>query len=152
MKVVLTRIPAAALALTMAGAALPAAAETVVVEMRNQGSDGTPMVFEPAVVEIDPGDTVHFKATDLGHNVESLDGMTPDEAVSFKSGINEGIKVTFDEPGIHPYRCLPHYVMGMVGVVKVGDGGDNMDKIRAGLGDVPRLARKRFKTYLDAID
>ena len=40
------------------------------VKMLDIGSDKAPMVFEPAVLKIAPGDTVTFIPTNKGHNVE----------------------------------------------------------------------------------
>ena len=51
-----------AVLMTIAGAA---AAAEVEVKMLNKGTEGL-MVFEPALVKIEPGDTVKFVATDKG--------------------------------------------------------------------------------------
>ena len=47
------------------------------VKMLNSG-DGGMMIFEPAVLKVSVGDTVHFKATDAAHNSASIEGMIPD--------------------------------------------------------------------------
>ena len=59
------------------------------------------MVFEPALVKIEPGDTVKFVATDKGHNAETIKGMLPDGAAPFAGKINEDIAVTFDKAGVY---------------------------------------------------
>ena len=41
------------------------------VKMLNLG-DGGSMIFEPSVIKIAKGDTIHFKATDLSHNAASI--------------------------------------------------------------------------------
>lgn len=87
----------------MVGAAQAAEHE---VKMRNKGAEGM-MVFEPAVLKIAPGDTVHFKATDKSHNVESVPGMLPDSAEPFVGKMNEDLTVTFAEPEVYGYRCKP---------------------------------------------
>ena len=46
------------------------------VKMLNMGVDGS-MVFEPAVLKVSKGDTIHFKAVDLSHNSASIEGMIP---------------------------------------------------------------------------
>jgi len=145
-----TGLFAAALA-ALSIAAAPALAKTVEVKMLNQGSDGQVMVFEPAVVEIEPGDTVHFKATDRGHNVQSLNNMTPEGATSYKGGFNEDVKVTFEKPGLHGYKCMPHFTMGMVGVVKVGDGGD-VAAFKKKADALPGRASSRMTEYLDQLN
>ena len=105
--------------------ASPAAAKDHVVKMLNKGSAGM-MVFEPALVKIAPGDSVTFIPTDKTHNAESINGMTPAGAAAFKGKMNQPLKVTFAKPGLYGYKCLPHYGMGMVGAVVVGNAGSNL--------------------------
>ena len=108
---------AAALAvLTFAGGA---AAEEHVVEMLNKGEKGA-MVFQPNLVHAAPGDTVKFVPTDKSHNAESIKGMIPEGAESFKSKMNEELTVTFDKDGVYGVKCAPHYGMGMVALIVVG--------------------------------
>ena len=97
----------------------PAAAADYQIRMLNQGADGM-MQFDPQLLKIAPGDTVHFTATDQGHNVQSLDGMIPDGAKPFHSEIGQNLTVTFTVPGVYGYRCAPHGTLGMVGLVVVG--------------------------------
>jgi pseudoazurin len=68
---------------------------------------------------------------DPGHNAESLKGMTPEGAEPFKGGIGKEIAVTFDVEGVYGYNCMPHYGMGMVGLVVVGDAAANAEAIKA---------------------
>ena len=137
-----------AVALVVGLAATSASAETVEVKMLNMGSNGTPMVFEPASVTIEPGDTVHFKAVDKSHNAQSLKGMIPQGADTFSGGLNQDVKVTFETEGTHAYKCLPHVYMGMVGVVKVGDWKKNIDQVRAKVSDLPKKAQERMRPLL----
>lgn len=111
-------------------AAAPALAADHEVRMLNRGAAGM-MVFEPAYLEIAPGDTVTFVATDRGHNAETIAGMLPDGAAAFKGPIGKDLAVTFETDGVYGYKCMPHYGMGMVGLIKVGDGGDNLAAARA---------------------
>lgn len=99
--------------------ALPAGAAEFEVKMLNRGAEG-PMVFEPSLLKIAPGDSVKFLATDKTHNAESIAGMMPDGAKRFVGKINEEIVVTFEQPGIYGIKCLPHYGMGMVAMIVVG--------------------------------
>ena len=96
-----------------------AAAEEHVVEMLNKGEKGA-MVFQPNLVHAAPGDTVKFVPTDKSHNAESIKGMIPEGAESFKSKMNEEITVTFDKDGVYGVKCAPHYGMGMVALIVVG--------------------------------
>ncbi len=99
------------------------------VKMLNKGPDGTPMAFDPPVVTIAPGDTVHFIAADKGHDVASIKGMIPDGAEPFEGKISQDLTVTFTVPGVYGYKCKPHYALGMVGVVVVGDPV-NLDAVK----------------------
>jgi pseudoazurin len=96
-----------------------AAAEEHVVEMLNKGEKGA-MVFQPDLIHAAPGDTVKFVPTDKSHNVETIKGMVPEGAESFKSKMNEEFTVTFDKDGVYGVKCTPHYGMGMVALIVVG--------------------------------
>jgi len=133
---------AAVLGLALTGAAW---AETVEVQMLNRGDAGT-MVFEPAFVRIAPGDSVRFVATDRGHNAETIEGMLPEGATPFSGAINEELTVTFDETGLFGVRCTPHYAMGMVMVIAVGDVTTVPDGFLE--GRIPRKAMERFEEAL----
>ncbi len=109
-----------ALTATLALAAGTAGAEVIEVKMLNRGETGT-MVFEPAFVVAQPGDTVKFLPTDRGHNVESIDGMLPDGVDSFKTKPNDEFSLTVDAEGLYGIKCTPHYGMGMVALIQVGD-------------------------------
>ena len=88
--------------------------------MLNRGEKGA-MVFEPDFLHLQPGDTVTFVATHKSHNAATIDGMVPEGAKGFKGKINETIEVTFDHPGVYGVKCSPHFGMGMVMLIKVGD-------------------------------
>jgi pseudoazurin len=117
-----TKILLGAASALLAGmiAAAPAMAADIEVQLRNKGTDGM-MVFEPSITKIAPGDTVHFVATDKGHNVMSIEGMAPTGATPFQGKMNEDLTVKFDQPGIYGIECKPHYGMGMVGLIVVGE-------------------------------
>ncbi len=103
-------------ALMIGGAAM---AETIDVLMLNRGDEGT-MVFEPAYVMAQPGDTIHFIATDRGHDVESIEGMLPDGVAAFKSDLSKDFDLLVEAEGIYGIKCSPHYMLGMVAVIQVG--------------------------------
>lgn len=107
----------AAVLISLAGAATAAEVE---VKMLNKGSDGTAMVFEPALIKIQAGDTVKFVASDKGHSAESIKGMMPADATPFAGKMSQDVAVTFDRPGVYGVKCAPHYGMGMVALVVVG--------------------------------
>ena len=88
-------------------------------------------VFEPKIVRVNVGDTVFWKATTKGHNVEFIRNGTPEGVGKFKSKMNVDAEYKFDVPGIYAYWCTPHKAMGMIGFVVVGDDKSNLDKIKA---------------------
>ncbi len=99
------------------------------VKMLNQGAEGV-MVFEPAYLRINPGDSVTFKATDAAHNSASIPGMIPENAKVWDSGLSKDLTVSFNEPGIYAYQCTPHVMMAMVGIIQVGDDISNLNSIK----------------------
>lgn len=129
-------------AVAIAGFAIaPALAADFEVHMLNKGEAGT-MVFEPAFVQVQPGDTVTFIPTDKSHNVETIKDMLPEGAEAFKSKINETFAVTFDATGVYGIKCTPHFAMGMVGLIFVGDDTSNLEAIKA--IKVPKKVGERF--------
>ena len=99
-----------------------------VVKMLNAGVDGT-MVFEPAVIKVSVGDTIHFKAVDMSHNSATIEGMIPAGAKSWAGEMNSDISVTLDTEGVYVYQCDPHVMMAMIGVIQVGEAV-NMNEIK----------------------
>jgi pseudoazurin len=89
------------------------------VKMLNKGDKGA-MVFQPALVHAAPGDVIHFLPSDKSHNAETIKGMLPDGATEFKGKMNEEVTVTFDKEGVYGVKCAPHYGMGMVALIVVG--------------------------------
>jgi pseudoazurin len=114
---------AAAAALATLLVPLAGNAAEVQVKMLNRGSQGI-FVFEPALVKINPGDSVKFVAADKGHDVESISGMLPAGAAPFKAPMSQDTTVTFTKAGVYGYKCRPHYGMGMVGLIVVGNPGN----------------------------
>lgn len=100
------------------------------VKMLNQGPTGI-MVFEPAYLKINIGDSVTFESTDAAHNSASIPGMIPSSASSWNGGLSQDITVMFDVAGIYGYQCTPHSMMAMVGVIQVGDDKSNLDSAKA---------------------
>ena len=104
----------------------PAFAAEHIVKMLNSGKDGM-MVFEPAVLSVNKGDTVKFVATDMAHNSAST--LIPAGAKPWKGMMSRDISVTLDTEGVYVYECTPHKMMAMVGVIKVGNA-NNLDTIK----------------------
>ena len=98
-----------------------AAAKEIVVKMKNQGAAGA-MVFEPAFVKAMPGDTVKFVPTDPSHNAETIATMLPAGVAPSKGGMNKEFVLPVSAPGVYGIKCMPHYSMGMIALVQVGNG------------------------------
>jgi pseudoazurin len=100
-----------------------------IVKMLNSG-DGGNMIFEPAVIKVSKGDTIHFKAMDMAHNSATIEGMIPEGAASWASALSQDVSITLDAEGVYVYQCDPHAMMAMVGVIQVGEAV-NMSEIQA---------------------
>ena len=140
-----TMLGAAAAAMLLTAPALAANFE---VDMLNKGADGA-MVFEPGLVQVQPGDTVTFTAKDKGHNAESIKGLIPAGAQPFKGKINQDLQVTFDVPGVYAVKCLPHFALGMVALVVVGNDVSNLDTVKD--ARLPKKAAERFEADIAKI-
>jgi len=99
------------------------------VEMLNK-LDKESMVFSKKIVRVDIGDTVFWKATDKGHNVEFIKKGVPEGVGKFKSKFNKDTEYKFTIPGIYAYWCTPHKNMGMIGFVVVGNDKSNLEAIK----------------------
>ena len=105
-------------------------AENTTVEMLDKLGNRS-MVFNQEIVRINSGDTVFWKATDKGHNVQfiSKNGV-PEGVEKFKSKVGKDTEYTFTIPGIYAYWCLPHKTMGMIGFIIVGEDLSNLNSIK----------------------
>ena len=99
-------------------AASSALAADIIVKQLNNGKDGA-MVFEPAFVKAAVGDTIIFQPAEKGAH-QSVSLLVPAGAKSWSGPIDTEFKVKVDKEGVYLYACLPHKVMGMVGVIQVG--------------------------------
>ena len=99
------------------------------VLMLNKGPGGQRNWFEPAIVYAQPGDAIHFVATDKGHNSAAL--VVPDGAEEWNGKLSKEITVTLDVPGLYAYKCTPHFGLGMVGLIVVGDPTINLEAVKS---------------------
>ena len=123
-----------------------------IVKMLNSG-DGGQMIFEPAVIKVSVGDTIHFKAIDAAHNSVSIDGMVPGGATSWAGQLSQDISVTLDTEGVYVYQCDPHLIMAMVGVIQVGEAV-NIDDIRNSASSYSAnflMNNDRLQSYLNQL-
>lgn len=121
-----------------------ASAEVFEVKMLNKNDEGR-MVFEPAFVQVAPGDTVKFIVGDKGHNAEVISEMIPEGAEAFAGKINEEIEVTLDVEGLYAIKCKPHFAMGMVMTIAVGEAETPAGYLE---GRLPKKALERFQAQL----
>jgi len=128
-------------------ATLPTAgfSETFEVKLVNKSEEGN-MAFEPSFLAIAPGDTVRFVATDKGHNAESIDTMLPEGAAAFAGKVGEELEVSFATTGLYGVKCKPHFSMGMVMTIAVGDVAGVPDGFLD--GKLPKKAVERFEGQL----
>jgi pseudoazurin len=123
-----------------------------IVQMLNMGEGGS-MVFEPAVIKVSKGDTIHFKAVDMSHNSASLDGMIPDGASSWTGSLSKDISVKLDDEGVYVYQCDPHAMMAMVGVIQVGEAV-NLSQVKEAADNKKSsfiMNSDRLQTYLSQL-
>lgn len=118
------------------------------VQMLSFGKKG-PMVFEPDFIQAQVGDTVTFVPTQPGHHVQSYVTALGQEA--WASKLNETYQMTLEHEGINLYYCPPHLMMGMVGVIQVGDAinKDVIDAKYSELRDKIALNPERVDLILD---
>ena len=128
-------------------------AETYEVKMLSN-LKGQSMVFEPPVINIKPGDSVKWLSTNPGHNTASIDEILPSGANSWNGGINEELVITFEKEGVYGYKCSPHYILGMVGLVVVGDASSNLKEATKTAKEIESkfaVNKERFSEYFKKI-
>ena len=131
-----------------------AAGNTHKVEMLNRHPDNKKLrnVFSPNILKIQPGDTVDFLPTDKGHNSVSIDGMLPEGAEPWKGKTSKAVSVTYEVPGVYGYKCLPHYGLGMVGLIIVeGEGMENNAEAARAVKQRGK-AKSAFEALWDEVD
>ena len=116
---------------------------------------GEMMVFEPPVLKIKPGDTVKWVNANPGHNTVSISEMIPAGGSSWDGKMNEEVSVKFDVEGIYGYKCTPHYILGMVGLIVVGDSNVNKDQAKKfAIEEESKFAtnKSRFSDYFSSME
>ena len=122
------------------------------VRMLNIGPGGS-MVFDPPVIKVSVGDTIHFKATDLSHNSASIQDMIPDGASAWAGALNQDVSVKLESEGIYVYQCDPHLVMAMVGVIQVG-AASNLEEIKQAARNLKStfaMNAERLESYISRL-
>jgi pseudoazurin len=133
--------------LTAASPIGAASARTIVVQMKNAGPEGA-MVFSPGLINAAPGDVIRFVPTDPTHNAEAIPDLWPAGTPLLKGLINQPVELRVGKPGLYGIKCLPHYAMGMVALIRVGKAPLPGDV--STLTKLPVFAAKRLNGYIAA--
>lgn len=115
--------------------------------------EGVVTQWRPMITFAQPGDTLRFKNM-TGHDTETIEGMYPEGAESWKSKLGEeGFAVTVQQEGAYVFKCNPHITTGMVGVVVVGDAERpaNLDVLIGNLSNV-KVGRNMVNRALKKLD
>jgi len=118
------------------------------VKLLTQGSNGKMMVFEPLFLKISVGDVINFVPSDSSHNAQSF--SVPSEKSSFNTPYGKATKVTFTEAGAVLVKCLPHFALGMIAVIQVGENIDS-SKINEDWGKVRALVAMNKEAIDEAL-
>jgi pseudoazurin len=81
--------------------------------------------------------------------------MTPAGGSSWDGKMNEEVSVKFDVEGIYGYKCTPHYILGMVGLIVVGDSNVNKDQAKKfAIEEESKFAtnKSRFSDYFSSME
>lgn len=116
-----------------------------IINMLNKGSDGKAMVFEPDFVRAAVGDTIKIVPVDKGHFAVPLPKVWPEGVAEVKGKMNTELVFTVDKEGVYGLKCTPHYAMGMVAMVQVGNAVPDSVKALKFPGEVG----KRFAAQLE---
>lgn len=131
------------LAVTAGAGLTVGAADAAEHEVKMLNKSGSKLMqFEPAFVKAAPGDTIKFVPANPSHNAEAIPEMWPEGAATFKGDINKEVVLTVEKEGVYGVKCMPHYMMGMVMLIQVGQP-TNLDKVKA--FKAPAAAGKNFQ-------
>ncbi len=97
------------------------------VKMLNEGNQGS-MIFEPAFIKINTCDSITFEMTDAGHNAVTV--AAPNDSIPFDTEYKPSTTVQFDTNGLYLYKCTPHAMMAMAGLIQVSDA-NNKEAMKA---------------------
>ena len=103
-------------------------------------------LYNPGVVRVATGDTVNWVSSNTMHNVSFVSGGVPAGVPAFTSGFQKQISYKFSKPGIYFYKCGPHFSLGMVGVVVVGNDRSNLAALSK--LDLPMAAKQRLNSFM----
>jgi pseudoazurin len=117
------------LALTLLCTA-PAMAAEFTVDMLNN-KDGEQFVYSSKILKVAKGDTVTWKATNMGHNAVFVPKAFPEGADNLDGMLSKDVSYTFNKPGIYMVKCNPHFGLGMLQAIIVDGDVSNLDQVKA---------------------
>lgn len=121
-------------------------AKVIIVKMLDKGAEGM-MVFEPAFVKANVGDTIRFEPTNPSHNAETIAAMLPAGVAPSAGGMGKNFDLKLTAAGLYGIKCKPHVSMGMVALIQAGKGpSPNLAAAKA--VSLPPFAKKRMAAYL----
>jgi pseudoazurin len=135
--------------LGLSSASLFAAEYTV--NLQTSGENAAMMLMAPGYIKIEKGDVINFIPSDASHNAESF--SIPEGGEAFNTPYGKAAKVTFNKEGVYLYKCLPHTIMGMVGVIQVGSA-TNLEQAKVAWETIkPTLVmnKERMDDYLKQV-
>jgi pseudoazurin len=56
--------------------------------------------------------------------------VVPDGAEEWQGKLSEELAVTLSVPGLYAYKCTPHFGLGMVGLIVIGDPTINLEAVK----------------------
>tara|TARA_B100000965_G_scaffold29825_1_gene22061 strand:- start:6568 stop:6993 length:426 start_codon:yes stop_codon:yes gene_type:complete len=123
----------------------PVFGEDLTIEMLNKRDDGAKMVYSADIARVEVGTSITWIPTSKGHNVEFIAG--PDGwDLPKKSKNSKEVTITFDTPGVYLYQCTPHKTMGMIALVVVGEGDNDVSGAK-----VRGKSKKKLKELLESL-
>ena len=116
------------------------------IEMLNSYKSES-MIFKPMYLEINTGDSVRFIPTSKGHNTISY--YSPEGGETWSGKTDEEIVIKFSKEGFYIYQCSNHEIMGMAGIIKVGNAKnlDSAKKAYQKLKSTFVMNQERLDTY-----
>lgn len=102
-------------------------AKTHTLELHDE-HDGQAMVFDPGYLSVEPGDTINIVPKNAGHEPQVV--FAPEGETLHKGKTDEELTFTVTQEGVYILDCANHGVMGMVGIIQVGNP-TNIDKAKS---------------------
>jgi len=104
--------------------------------------------FHPVVVFAKPGDSIVWKNMS-GHDAQSMESLIPEGAEHWHVPMGSDGSVVLEVEGVYVYKCTPHFALGMVGGIVVGEPS-NMEQVEANAKGMAKRAVIKMKKAIAA--